>query len=420
MNKMDNKKYYHIDSIIMSIYCILVIIGITNIYAVDYQQYIQDKSLTSTYAFKQCLWFFFSLTLFFIIFFVDKYFFEYFAYILYFISLLLLIGTLFFSPSVGGHTSWYKIGDIKIQPTEFSKLTCALVISKYLSKKNTCLTYWKCQLYSILLIALPTVLILLQGDIGSALVFSTFFIVLYQYNFPQVTIFFLCSCCILLLLTLWIKKWILILSVIVCLIGIILINKKKYYNIRTLVISIGINLWIISTEWMLSYMLKPYHKNRLRALINPNLEPLGIGWNITQAKIAIGSGGLYGKGFLQGTQTKFNFVPEQRTDFIFCTIGEEYGWLGTTTVILLYLILLLRILYVTEKQRCNFSKVYGYCLAAIIFFHVSINIGMTIGLMPIIGIPLPFMSYGGSALSTFSLMIFIFLKFDMKNQKHIY
>ncbi len=411
-------KRYRLDWITVCIYLVLVIIGLINLYAVDYHSNPSHESFMPPYVFKQGLWVVISLAIFCCMLFFNIYIYAHFSYVLYVISLLLLIGTIFFSQSVGGHQSWYQIGSIKIQPAEFSKLTCALAIARFLSQKDVCLTRLMNQIHTFLLIILPALLIFLQGDMGSAIIFSAFFIVLYRYHLPIVFFFFLIGFGLLLLLSLWIGTWPLIIGIIGVGIVCLFFQKSSKERIKIMIASLAFIVYILFTGFILNIILKPHHQNRIKTLIHPTTDPLGIGWNITQSKIAIGAGQLYGKGFLQGTQTKFNFIPEQRTDFIFCTVGEEYGWLGTTSVILLFLALFLRIIWLAERQGNRFSQIYGYCIVAIYFFHFSINIGMTIGMVPIIGIPLPFLSYGGSALCTFSVMLFIFLKLDMENIRY--
>ena len=265
----------------------------------------------------------------------------------------------------------------------------------------------------LLLILLPTVLIVLQGDVGSALVFSSFCIVLYREGWSRL-IFLLGLWVIgIFVLSLLLSTTYLIIGTIS--IGMLLIgvNRSSFKKVL-LVVSIIITTicFVEGIESVLGNVLKPHQQNRIKVLLNPQVDPLGIGWNVMQAKIAIGAGGLWGKGFLQGTQTKYGFVPEQRKDFIFCTIGEEYGFVGSCLFIMLFMGFIFRILYIAERQRLRFARVYGYGVASILFFHFFVNIGMTIGILPVIGIPLPFISYGGSSLWAFSLMLFVLLKMD--------
>ena len=262
------------------------------------------------------------------------------------------------------------------------------------------------------IIIIPPLLIIVQGDTGTALVFGGFVIVLYREGLnPSIIVIGLLAIA-LFVLTLIFEQTTLMIAIGVLGILIILIGKKKWQRIVTvagMLIVLGV-VW--SVDYFVNDILKPHQQNRIKALINPEADPLGYGWNVTQSKIAIGSGGLLGKGYLQGTQTKFDFVPEQSTDFIFCTLGEEQGWLGTSTVIFLFVFLLVRLVRIAERQKETFARVYGYSVASIIFIHFLVNVGMTIGLFPVIGIPLPLFSYGGSSLWAFTILIFILLKVD--------
>ncbi|MCK5101883.1 MAG: M50 family metallopeptidase, partial [Cyclobacteriaceae bacterium] len=257
------------------------------------------------------------------------------------------------------------------------------------------------------------ILIIVQGDTGTALVFGAFVIVLYREGLNPTIIVIGLIAIALFVLTLVFNQLTLIIGIITIGVLIILFGKKNWKRILTVVAGMMI---VISVVWSVDYfvndVLKPHQQNRIKALINPEADPLGYGWNVTQSKIAIGSGGLLGKGYLQGTQTKYDFVPEQSTDFIFCTLGEEQGWIGTTVVIFLFVFLLIRIVLIAERQKETFARVYGYSVASIIFIHFLVNVGMTIGLFPVIGIPLPLFSYGGSSLWAFTILIFILLKID--------
>jgi rod shape determining protein RodA len=264
------------------------------------------------------------------------------------------------------------------------------------------------------MIGIPMLIILAQKDTGTALVFSAFVLVFFREGMsPFLMIVGLASAAIF-VLTLLVQNELYLYGAIGVLLSIaILAGKKKFKRIALLTLgALALAGVIQSVDYVITDVLKPHQQNRIRALINPDADPLGYGWNVTQSKIAIGSGGFSGKGFLEGTQTKFDFVPEQSTDFIFCTIGEEHGWLGSVVVVGLFVTLLLRIVYLAERQKNRFARVYGYSVASIFFFHFAINIGMTIGLFPVIGIPLPFFSYGGSALWGFTILLFILLKLD--------
>lgn len=265
-----------------------------------------------------------------------------------------------------------------------------------------------------LMIGLPMVLILVQKDTGTVLVFTAFVLVFYREGMsPFLLIVGICAAAIFVLTLLVSNKIYLHIGIATFLLVLVAVGKKKFKHIAFLTLGALIISGVIeSVDYVVTDVLKPHQQNRVKALINPNADPLGYGWNVTQSKIAIGSGGFTGKGFLKGTQTKFDFVPEQSTDFIFCTIGEEYGWLGSLVTIGLLLGLQLRILFLAERQKNRFARSFGYSVASIFFFHFAINIGMTIGLFPVIGIPLPFFSYGGSSLWGFTILLFVLLKLD--------
>jgi rod shape determining protein RodA len=272
----------------------------------------------------------------------------------------------------------------------------------------------KNQLILFALIGAPMLLILLQKDTGTALVFTVFLLVFFREGMSPFIILIGLACSVIFVLTLLVEnKYNLHIAIGVLLLAAILMGRKKFKRIAMLTAgALAIIMVIESVNYIVTNVLKPHQQNRVKALINPDADPLGFGWNVTQSKIAIGSGGFMGKGFLEGTQTKFDFVPEQSTDFIFCTIGEEHGWIGSLFTISLFMLLLLRIVFLAERQKNKFGRVYGYSVASILFFHFAVNIGMTIGLFPVIGIPLPFFSYGGSSLWGFTILLFIFLKLD--------
>jgi len=256
-------------------------------------------------------------------------------------------------------------------------------------------------------------LIVLQGDLGTALVFSAFILVLFREGMSPVLLIAGISMAALFILTLLMKQTTLFISIGVIGLVVILASEKTFKRIAIIIAGVLlIAVTIKGIDYAFYKILKPHQQNRILVLLNPNIDPLGAGWNVTQSKIAIGSGGLSGKGFLKGTQTKFDFVPEQSTDFIFCTIGEEHGWIGSLVLISLFITLLLRIIYIAERQKQRFTRIFGYAVASILFLHFTINIGMTIGLFPVIGIPLPFFSYGGSSLVAFTIFLFILLKLD--------
>lgn len=399
---------------VVAIYFTLVILGWLNIYAAVYDEEthknIYDISLNSG---KQLIWIASSILIIIVIMTVDFRFYDSFAYIIYGIVVFLLIFVLFAGTKVAGSTSWFSIGGFRVQPSEFAKFATALALAKYMSKVNYKFSNFNNLFVSICIIAVPPILIIIQGDTGTALVFGAFVIVFYREGLNPIIIVIGLIAIALFVLTLIFDQTSLIIGIVVFGAVIILFGKKHWKRILTVVIGMIIVIGVVwSVDYFVNDVLKPHQQNRIKALINPEADPLGYGWNVTQSKIAIGSGGLLGKGYLQGTQTKFDFVPEQSTDFIFCTLGEEQGWLGTTAVIFLFVFLLIKIARIAERQKETFARVYGYSVAAIIFIHFLINIGMTIGLFPVIGIPLPLISYGGSSLWAFTILIFILLKID--------
>jgi rod shape determining protein RodA len=315
---------------------------------------------------------------------------------------------------VGGNKAWIGIGSFGVQPSEFAKFATALVVAKLIGSIGFKIDNLKNQLILFALIGAPMILILLQKDTGTALVFTVFLVVFFREGMSPFIILLGLAFGLIFVLTLLVdNQYYLYIAIAALLALAILMGRKKFKRIALLSVgALSIILVIESVDYIVTNVLKPHQQNRIKALINPDADPLGFGWNVTQSKIAIGSGGLLGKGFLEGTQTKYDFVPEQSTDFIFCTIGEEHGWIGSLFTIALFMALLLRVVFLAERQKNKFARVYGYSVACILFFHFAVNIGMTIGLFPVIGIPLPFFSYGGSSLWGFTILLFIFLKLD--------
>lgn len=403
-----------VDWLVIVIYFILVILGWLNIYAAVYDEEAEMSIINlSLNSGKQLIWIASSVLIIIVIMTVDFRFYDSFAYIIYGIVVFLLIFVLFAGTKVAGSTSWFSIGGFRVQPSEFAKFATALALAKYMGKVNYKFSHFNDLFISICIIAIPPILIIVQGDTGTALVFGAFVIVFYREGLNPFIIVIGLIAIALFVLTLIFDQTTLIIGIVVVGVLIILIGKKHWKRILTVVIGMMIVIGVVwSVDYFVNDILKPHQQNRIKALINPEADPLGYGWNVTQSKIAIGSGGLMGKGYLEGTQTKFDFVPEQSTDFIFCTLGEEQGWIGTTVVIFLFVFLMIRIAHIAERQKETFARVYGYSVASIIFIHFLINIGMTIGLFPVIGIPLPLFSYGGSSLWGFTILIFILLKID--------
>ena len=403
----------NIDNVSILLYGILVFLGIVNIYA---SQYNADTSfafdLSSRYG-KQILFAGVAAFIAFLIVIVDWKFFYSLTYLLYAVVILLLIGVLFRGAVTGGATSWFELGPFKFQPSEFAKFATALAVAKYYNNIHSKYISLQDKLKTYGIILLPFLLIILQNDLGTALVYASFVLVLYREGLSGNILIFGLIVGILFVLSLLLDQ-ILLVSILSGIAFIIfLISRKRKKEIIALGgILIASMAFVLSVNYMFDNFLAPHHKVRINILLGNKIDAHGAGYNLIQSKIAIGSGGLSGKGFLNGTQTRFDFVPEQSTDFIFCTIGEEWGFIGSLFFVSVFIGLLLRILFLAERQRSNFSRIYGYSVATILFMHFLINIGMTIGLVPVIGIPLPFISYGGSSLVGFTILLFIFLNLD--------
>ena len=393
-------------------YAALVIIGWLNVYAALFNENYELIDFSQKYG-RQLIWISIAFLIAIFILFFNWKFFEGFAYLIYLLSLLSLIGVLLFGIEVNGAKSWFDFGLIRIQPGEFAKVACCLALAKFLSRLNMSLEKTKNKIIATALILLPVFFITLQNDTGSALVYSTFILVLYRFGLPATLLIIGIVTTILFVTSIIVSKIVLIMILSIIAIFFFIISSRKLRELiiisSLLVICIG---FIFSVDYAFERVLEPHHVTRIKVLLGQESDPHGSGYNVNQSMKAIGSGGLTGKGYLKGTQTKFNFVPEQSTDFIFCTIGEEWGFIGSTFLLLLFLAFLFRLLYLAERQRSVFSKVFGYGVVSIFFFHIAINVAMTIGLAPVIGIPLPFISYGGSSLWGFTILLFIFLNLD--------
>ncbi len=408
----------NVDWVIIVLYFILIFFGWLSIYSSSRGEEVSSIfDLSQRYG-KQLLWIGLSVIIIIVILLIDSKFFSTFAFIFYVAMIIILIGVLFFGKTVAGSKSWFQIGSFGIQPAEFAKFTTALVIAKFLSMTNVDMRNIKTPVISIILIGLPTLLILFQNDTGSAIVYSAFAIVLFREGFSGITIIFGVVMSILFILTLLFGEIYIIASIALVLILTLVLFKKTRKNYKSFItIFLLSSVFVFSVNYAFQNVLEPHQKKRINVLLEIEEDLKGAGYNVNQSKIAIGSGGFAGKGFRQGMLTKNHFVPEQSTDFIFCTVGEEWGFVGSSVVILLFLALLVRIILITERQRSRFSRIYGYGVASVLFFHFAINIGMTIGLAPVIGIPLPFFSYGGSSLWAFTILLFIFVKQDADRLK---
>jgi rod shape determining protein RodA len=415
----------NIDWITILLYALFITMGWLNIFAVVYnpdpevKQNIFDLSLNSG---KQLLWIGSAFILILMIFAVDFKFYNAFAYVLYAFIIVMVMATIFIGIEVNGSHSWIGIGDFRVQPAEFAKLCTALALSRYLGNVNTRFEKRETKLIAVGILLLPCIFILLQNETGGVLVFSAFVLVLFREGLSPWILIIGVATVTLFILTLLVDKYylsfgILALAALVIILRVSTVRKVIFRPIMlnslliigVAVICIGI---VFSVDFVINNVLKEHQRNRIMVLVNPEIDKRGQGYQINQSKVAIGSGGFFGQGFLQGTQTKFDFVPEQSTDFIFCTIGEEHGWFGSTILIVLYVLFMVRLVNLAERQKEKFARIYGYCVVSIIFFHFMVNIGMTIGVFPIIGIPLPFFSYGGSSLWSFTILLFIFLKLD--------
>ena len=462
-----NNVWANIDWITVSIYLAMMFIGWINIYAAVYNE--EHKSIfdfSQQYG-KQLIWIFAAIFIAILMINTDSKFFVTFAFPIYVIIVLILLLVLFIGTEINGAKAWIQIGNVSLQPSEFMKMATSLAIARYISSYTFKMHNFKSLLTLCGIILFPVALIFLQNDTGSALVFGVFLLVLYREGLNGIVLFFTFLIALVFILTMvfdtFITVWILTLvsflvyylwrrkvKMTLIALGIFgslyllfwlisyliqatidplyfllpaavlsaglfylysLVLRKK--NIALLIgIYAGSVLFSVSVDYVFKNIMEPHQRARINELLGIQSDLHGAGYHVNQSKIAIGSGGFFGKGFLQGTQTKFDFVPEQSTDFIFCTVGEEWGFLGTTLVIGLFMGLLMRLIYLAERNRSKFSRVYGYCVVTILFFHFAVNIGMTIGLAPVIGIPLPFFSYGGSSLWSFTLLLFVFVRLD--------
>lgn len=411
-----------IDWITVGLFFLLVMLGWLNIYAAVYDpDPVTHKSIfsLSINSGKQLMWIGLSLVIILFIILIDFKLYDTLAYIIYGASIASLIGVLLFGSEIYGSKSWFKIGGFTIQPAEFAKFATALAVAKFLEENNKKTDKLKHFIIPLFIIAIPALLILKQGDAGSAMVFASFLIVFYREGLPQyIMVIGIWAVTMFALTLVFQDKYFVELLLGIGLAGIlaILFGEKKWKKIAMVLVITGLSVGMVwGTDYFVSKVLAEHQRARVKLLVNPELskeEKRGIGYQTVQSKIAIGAGGFLGKGFLEGTQTKFDYVPKQSTDFIFCTIGEEHGWIGSLVIIGLFVAFLNRLIVLSERQKSRFSRVYGYCVMVIIFFHFTINIGMTIGLFPVIGIPLPFFSYGGSSLWAFTILLFIMVKLD--------
>jgi len=463
-----------IDKTSIVLFLLLIIMGWINIYAAVFnEEHAGLIDFSQRYG-KQFIWIIASIVLAVFIIIIDNRFYFFFSWFIYGISMLLLVLVVIFGKEINGARSWFEFGGISLQPSELAKFSTALALASYLNTKRQDLTKLAVILPAFAIIMFPALLILLQPDMGSAIVYFSLFMVLFRegmspYIFVSgllmILLFFLTlliniatlslALVFVALVLVWFttRKWKLVLfgsgifiiiSGLVYLIahygisssnnemvilisvvlsgvfyGIYVYNKRAISVLIIYIFLLGSILFVNSFDYAFNNILPKHQKDRVNILLGFKTDLHGTGYNVNQSIISIGSGGFAGKGFLQGTQTKFKFVPKQSSDFIFCTVGEEWGFLGSAVVIGIYLFLILRLVSLAERQRSDFARIYGYCVVSIIFLHVFLNIGMAIGLVPVIGIPLPFLSYGGSSLWGFTILLFIFLRLDASRTEYL-
>ncbi len=403
----------NIDWLSVVLYFILVLFGWINVYASVYNdEHSSIFDFSQRYG-KQLIWILASVIIILIILLIDAKFFSTFAYLIYFIGILSLIAVLLVGTEIAGSKSWFQIGSFSLQPSEFVKITVSLALAKYLSTFNITLKNFRHAIRAFAIILFPALLIFLQNDTGSALVYFALILVLYREGLSGNLLFLGLIVTVIFIMSLLFDKIYVIIGISFVGLVFLLFIKRSLSNILrlTLILLIAAT-FVFSVDYVFNNFLSSHHKKRINVVLGKEMDIRGAGYNVHQSKIAIGSGGFWGKGFLKGTQTKYNFVPEQDTDFIFCTVGEEFGFVGSIFLIALYIVFLIRLITISERQKSKFVRIYGYSVVSIIFFHFFINIGMTIGIIPVIGIPLPFISYGGSSLWAFTILLFIFLRQD--------
>jgi rod shape determining protein RodA len=412
---MNNSILYRLDWWLILIYSLLIGFGIVNIYSATFNNTSTGIFDMSQPVGKQMFFLIVSLFSGILILSVNSKFFEQFASIAYYLSIFLLIGLFIFGKTVSGATSWYNIAGLSIQPSELAKVATALMIASLMSKVQSDLKNLNTFLKILGALFLPFVLIIFQPDPGSALVFGAFFFPLFREGLSYVYLVLFVSLMFLFFITLSfpISLVVMIITLLIFLLFFVFININKKIKIwpfiGSFIISVGFSL---SVDYIFDNVLEQRHRDRINIVLGKTVDNQGIGYNMNQSKIAIGAGGLKGKGFLEGTQTKGDFVPEQHTDYIFSTVGEEWGFLGGSLMIILFCLLIIRIVIQAEKQTNKFRRIYSHGIAGVLFIHFFINVGMSLGILPTIGIPLPFLSYGGSSLLAFTIMIFIHLNFD--------
>ena len=411
MLKTKGSKY---DWVTIFIYIALVAIGWINIYSASFNEASTSFFDVKQVYTKQLMFICLSVLLIIFILAIEVKFYERFSSIIYLIALFSLLGLFLFGKNINGATSWYAVGGFTIQPSEFAKVATSLALAKYVSDIQIDLLTFQDQIKSLIIVFLPAILIIPQPDPGSALVYLALIFALYREGLPTIYLLFSFIVAALFVATLsfgtvWVSLLILLIT------GIIIFKSKKKSIFKYGILAVACIGFSISVNFIFENVLEQRHRDRFNIVLGKQVDTKSIGYNTNQSEIAIGSGGWTGKGWLQGTQTKGKFVPEQDTDYIFSTVGEEWGFIGSMGVVVLFLFLIIRLLILSERQKSQFSRIYGYSVASILFFHFFINIGMVSGLLPTIGIPLPFFSYGGSGLWGFTILLFIFIRLDASN-----
>lgn len=407
------------DWLTILIYFLLVTFGWINIYSASLGDNPSSLFDFSEVYGKQGVWILLSFLLIVLTLSIESRFYQRFSSVIYALALLSLAGLFVFGKTIAGQTAWYVIGGISIQPAEFVKVATALAIAKYASGIQTNLHLINHQLVAFVIIALPIFLIFMQPDPGSALVYFSFIFPLYREGLHIAYLFLAFFAVLLFVTTLVFGPFYISIAVGICAIFLFFyIRRKRLAFLKALAfaaLAIGFSL---SVSYVFENVMKQHHRDRFNIVLGQEVDSKGIGYNTNQSEIAIGSGGWFGKGWTEGTQTKGQFVPEQHTDYIFSTVGEEWGFFGTSIVIILFILLMIRLLYLSERQKSTFNRVYGYSVTGIIFLHFMVNIGMVTGIFPTVGIPLPFFSYGGSGLWSFTILLFIFIKLDAERMAY--
>lgn len=408
-----NKSQHFPDWLTMLVFFLLVIFGWLNIYSASLGETGASPGFDFNEIYtKQAIWIGLSLVLMIFVLMVEAKFYERFSSVIYLVSLLSLLGLFVFGTTISGQTAWYSFGSFSLQPAEFVKATTSLALAKYLGDIQTDIKTLKHQTNAFLIIFIPALLIMGQPDPGSALIYAAFIFPLYREGLSGVYLVFGSVIVALFVLTLLFGSWWMVALVFVVISSILFLSKKKKPIGRYITLGLISIIFSFSVSYIFDNVFQQHHRDRFDVVLGKATDLKGIGYNTHQSIVAIGSGGFKGKGWTEGTQTKGNFVPEQHTDYIFSTVGEEWGFLGSAGLVILFVILICRIIFLAERQKTTFARVYGYSVAGILFIHFTVNIGMVVGILPTVGIPLPLLSYGGSSLWGFTILVFIFLKLD--------